>query len=261
MAVTTARKSKPAAQVARAWEELYIAEGSDWFWWFGDSHSSAQDGLFDRLFRKHLQNVYLILGEQPPTELARPISQGQRHPQLHSEPTGLLSVKVDGRRTYFEWINAGHYVCGGSRGTMSMVTQGYISDLYFGFDTERLLLRLDSRGGPVPRTIGRRARRCGSCSSSPKVSRWWSCSPARRSPKCSCGVTAGWWPARRPKRRPINSSSWPCPSAVWPARPTSRCISIVELLKDKQSVERVPHEGAIETFVPSPDYELIMWQA
>src|SRR5262249_22476116 len=27
----------------RAWEEMYIAEGSDWFWWFGDDHSSAQD--------------------------------------------------------------------------------------------------------------------------------------------------------------------------------------------------------------------------
>ena len=34
----------------------------------------------------------------------------------------------------------------------------------------------------------------------------------------------------------------------------------VELLKDQQSVERIPHEGAIETTVPSPDYELIMWQ-
>ena len=153
----TAKKSKPAPKIARAWEELYIAEGSDWFWWFGDSHSSAQDCLFDRLFRKHLQNVYLVLGEQPPGELARPIRQGQRHPQVYSEPTGLLSVKVDGRRSYFEWINAGHYICGGSRGTMSMVTQGYISDLYFGFDTERLLLRLDSRGRPVPRATGRRS--------------------------------------------------------------------------------------------------------
>jgi len=26
-------------------------------------------------------------------------------------------------------------------------------------------------------------------------------------------------------------------------------------------VERIPAEGAIETAVPSPDYELIMWQA
>ena len=35
----------------------------------------------------------------------------------------------------------------------------------------------------------------------------------------------------------------------------------VELLKDDQPVERVPDEGAIETAVPSEDYELVMWQA
>jgi hypothetical protein len=34
----------------------------------------------------------------------------------------------------------------------------------------------------------------------------------------------------------------------------------VELLRDEQPVERIPAEGAIETVVPSPDYELIMWQ-
>jgi hypothetical protein len=35
----------------------------------------------------------------------------------------------------------------------------------------------------------------------------------------------------------------------------------VELLRGTQTVERVPSEGAIETAVPSPDYELMMWQA
>jgi hypothetical protein len=35
----------------------------------------------------------------------------------------------------------------------------------------------------------------------------------------------------------------------------------VELLEGEQSRERIPHEGAIETAVPSPDFELIMWQA
>src|SRR5262249_9179240 len=59
----------------RAWEEIYIAEGSDWFWWYGDEHSSAQDALFDYLFRKHLQNVYLLLGDQPPPELGRAINR------------------------------------------------------------------------------------------------------------------------------------------------------------------------------------------
>ncbi|GIW21373.1 MAG: hypothetical protein KatS3mg068_0380 [Candidatus Sericytochromatia bacterium] len=45
----------------KAWEEIYIAEGSDWFWWFGEGNSSTHDDLFDLQFRLHLQNVYKIL--------------------------------------------------------------------------------------------------------------------------------------------------------------------------------------------------------
>ena len=41
---------------ALAWEELYIAEGSDWNWWYGNEHSSANDEDFDALFR-HLEKV------------------------------------------------------------------------------------------------------------------------------------------------------------------------------------------------------------
>src|SRR5262249_13003778 len=76
----------------RAWEQLYIPEGSDWFWWFGDEHSSAQDAVFDSLFRRHLQNVYTILGDEPPPELSRPIKRhGYRLP--YSTPTAFLNVK------------------------------------------------------------------------------------------------------------------------------------------------------------------------
>jgi alpha-amylase/alpha-mannosidase (GH57 family) len=255
-----ARKSKPAEQLARAWEELYIAEGSDWFWWFGDSHSSAQDSLFDRLFRKHLQNVYAVLGEQPPTDLARPISQGQRHPQIYSEPTGLLSVKVDGRRSYFEWINAGHYVCGGSRGTMSMVTQGYISDLYFGFDTERLLLRLDSRGGPFREQLAD-VQAIRLVFLQPEGFEVVIVNPSRKEPEVQL-----WRHGLAMAGSHVEASADQLFELAIPFRSLARKTDepvhfFIELLKDKQSVERVPHEGAIETAVPSADYELIMWQA
>src|SRR5208283_4209353 len=101
-------KSPEAAVLERAWEEIYIAEGSDWFWWYGDDHSSAQDAEFDYLFRKHLQNVYLLLGENPPAELARPISRkGER--VRYTVPRAFLQVTVDGRQTFFEWISAGRY--------------------------------------------------------------------------------------------------------------------------------------------------------
>ncbi|MEN6407516.1 MAG: glycoside hydrolase family 57 protein [Thermoguttaceae bacterium] len=254
-----AKKTKPAEQLALAWQELFIAEGSDWFWWFGDSHSSAQDGLFDRLFRKHLQNVYTVLGETPPSELARPIRQGHRPSQVYSEPTGLLSVKIDGRRSYFEWINAGHYVCGGSRGTMSMVTQGIISDLYFGFDPERLLVRLDSRGGPFREQLADISS-LRLVFSQPEGFELLVSHPSRKEPEVRLWrhgeVVAGSHAVAAADQ--LFELALPFRSL---GRKTDEPVHFyVELLKDDQPIERIPHEGAIETTVPSPDYELIMWQ-
>src|SRR5260370_8550297 len=37
-----------------AYESLLAAEGSDWCWWFGPEHSTANDAEFDALYRKHL---------------------------------------------------------------------------------------------------------------------------------------------------------------------------------------------------------------
>jgi alpha-amylase/alpha-mannosidase (GH57 family) len=137
----SARRPADSA-IAKAWEELYIAEGSDWFWWFGDDHSSAQDHLFDYLFRKHLQNVYTLLGDPPPPELARPICR-RAHRAIHTQPRAFLTVKIDGRHTFFEWINAGHYTCQNERGTMALVTPGPLREVYFGFNREALLIRID----------------------------------------------------------------------------------------------------------------------
>src|SRR5436305_3269033 len=138
-----------AETMARAWEEIYIAEGSDWFWWYGDDHSSAQDALFDHLFRKHLRNVYTILGCDPPGSLFTPISQAASHRPINDQPTSFLNVKVDGRATYFEWIDGARYFCGNDRGTMTLVTKGLMHCLWFGFDAERFLLRIDTEGAPA----------------------------------------------------------------------------------------------------------------
>lgn len=56
-----------------AWEEIYIAEGSDWFWWCGYDFTSPQKDVFDFLFRMHLGNVYRILGKPIPDYLNEPI--------------------------------------------------------------------------------------------------------------------------------------------------------------------------------------------
>src|ERR1051326_6091912 len=67
--------AKSDDQLRRAWEEIHIAEGSDWFWWYGDDHTCPQVHVFDDLFRRHLRNVYHILGESPSAELSRPIKR------------------------------------------------------------------------------------------------------------------------------------------------------------------------------------------
>ena len=51
-------------------KQMRIAEGSDWFWWYGED----PDGSFDRLYRMHLKNFYLIIKKNPPDYLDFPLS-------------------------------------------------------------------------------------------------------------------------------------------------------------------------------------------
>jgi alpha-amylase/alpha-mannosidase (GH57 family) len=53
-----------------AWRQMYICEGSDWFWWYGEEEIAE----FDKLFRMHLSNFYTIIGKPIPDNLKRPIS-------------------------------------------------------------------------------------------------------------------------------------------------------------------------------------------
>src|SRR5690606_27223509 len=86
---------------------------------------------------------YTLLGAVPPENLYLPISRGVSR-TVHTQPTALLPVSINGRRTYFEWIDAGKYVSGNERGTMTIVTASLMPTIYFGFDERRLLLRVDT---------------------------------------------------------------------------------------------------------------------
>jgi alpha-amylase/alpha-mannosidase (GH57 family) len=59
------------AMAGDAFQALQAAEGSDWFWWYGDDHSSAHDREFDALFRRHLRRAWSAMGQSPPEELHR----------------------------------------------------------------------------------------------------------------------------------------------------------------------------------------------
>ena len=123
-------------------ESLLAAEGSDWCWWFGPEHSTANDAEFDALYRKHLTAIYLSLGQVAPEELAKPIKRRPEH-ALQLAPTSLLNVTVDGRDTsYFEWLGAGLYSPERRGGSMHGRVF-YLHELRYGFEQERFCVRID----------------------------------------------------------------------------------------------------------------------
>jgi alpha-amylase/alpha-mannosidase (GH57 family) len=125
-----------------AYESLLAAEGSDWCWWFGPEHSTANDAEFDALYRKHLTAIYLALGQVAPEELAKPIKRKPEH-ALQLAPTSLLNIKVDGRDTsYFEWLGAGLYSPERRGGSMHGRIF-YLHELRYGFEEDRFCVRID----------------------------------------------------------------------------------------------------------------------
>ena len=126
----------------RAQHEVWISEGSDWCWWYGPEHSSGQDEEFDRLYRTHLSNIYRLLGESPPDNLAAPI-KGLESRALNYPPMGAIEPIIDGTETnYFEWLGAGIYLPDTTSGSMHGV-RNCIDALYYGCGRDALYVRLD----------------------------------------------------------------------------------------------------------------------
>jgi len=127
-----------------AWEELLIAEGSDWCWWYGPEHESATRPEFDELFRSHIANVYRALGKLPPEELSRPILRIVENEQK-IEPTGPVQATIDGKiSNYFEWIGAGVYHVDQRSGSMHG-KRFLVREMHYGYDATNLFLRVDFR--------------------------------------------------------------------------------------------------------------------
>ena len=134
-----------------AWLSLSAAEGSDWFWWFGEDHYTADKALFDSLFRAHLQGVHEKAGLPVPSALALPVSGKAKSGDLHTAPTALVKATVDGRLTrYYEWHGAGLWKFGTGGGSMHRVTAPVAKALHYGFDETYFYLRLDFAEDALP---------------------------------------------------------------------------------------------------------------
>ncbi len=136
----------PEKERKLAFEELLIAEGSDWCWWYGPEHDSANREEFDQLYRSHLANVYRFLNLMPPEELSRPILRIAVE-AVQIPPSGPISPVIDGEVTsYFEWMGAGIYRVDERSGSMHG-KKFLVKEVQFGSDGAHLFARVDFHQG------------------------------------------------------------------------------------------------------------------
>jgi alpha-amylase/alpha-mannosidase (GH57 family) len=137
--------SLPPDRARAAWQELYAAEGSDWFWWYGDDFDTDFKPEFDRLFRTHLRNVWTHMGITPPDQLNYPISTRATACGSDSvqQPLALLNPTIDGLVTdFFEWRGAGSIDTRPPLGAM-WKADGLFTAIRFGWNEDLFVMRFD----------------------------------------------------------------------------------------------------------------------
>ncbi len=122
--------------IENARKEIFICEGSDWFWWYGEPNDSGRDNIFDYLFREHLKNVYIYLGLDIPDYLDIPLLSSPNKPSRY--PKGEIKPKIDGSDNEDSWLNAG---CIDIPDGPVLKENKFFSKICFGYDKENFYLR------------------------------------------------------------------------------------------------------------------------
>ena len=146
-ALETAQNITPDRR-RRALEEILIAEGSDWNWWYGPEHETANAIEFDQIYREHLANVYRSLGLATPPELSHPIVKIDRE-GTQTPPAGPISPTINGViDSYFEWLGAGVYRVDQRSGSMHG-KRTLVKEVHYGRNDAAVFLRVDFTEDPT----------------------------------------------------------------------------------------------------------------
>jgi len=132
------RKGNPDSRaMARVYELLLAAEGSDWFWWYGKDKDSGNDERFDDAFRNTLKQAYVLMGKEPPKYLSEPIiGTSARAAALSTTRKGKVLLSMEDPRgddngpgTYTYPTNA--VFVGGAYDITHFEISGDSTDLFF----------------------------------------------------------------------------------------------------------------------------------
>jgi len=126
-----------------AYRELMIAEGSDWFWWYGEPNNSGQDYVFDYMFRERLKNIYTSIGLDFPEYLNDSLITKVEMPFKH--PSKSISPRMDGLfDSYDDWYHSGNISL--LDGPVFRENKN-IDKIHFGSDDKNIYLRLQVNKG------------------------------------------------------------------------------------------------------------------
>jgi len=256
LARAEAAGEKPAADLAQARRLLYAAEGSDWFWWYGDDFQSELALEFDGLFRALVVRACQLSGAPLPVEALEPIKKGGL-PAAEGpvrEPAVLLTPCLDGRMTtFFEWQGAGLYRPAQTRGSMFGSAQAFAS-LFYGFDLQHLYLRLDPAESPQRTTETCTAVRVSVLSNEREAKVEFPVVPDGAEQQ---GRLEGAAVGRAAFARLLELA---VPFAALGLAPGTRAALAVRVLRGEVELERLPAQGWLTFGVPDENFERIHWR-
>ncbi len=149
----TVKNIKDNTTKAKAFKEIMIAEGSDWFWWFGDDFQIKDKSKFDTLFRNHLANVYSFAKAPVPGYLNTPICKKQTNEKAIKLPVAPLNIRITGKKeNFFKWKGAGIYK-NTSKGAAMFEGESIVKSVEFAFNQVNFFVKVNSLESLLNHTV------------------------------------------------------------------------------------------------------------
>ena len=257
-AVAQAEESDVAAAetIAAARAHLLVAEGSDWFWWYGDDFTTENAPEFDGLFRARIGAAWRALGRAAPDRLSRPIIAPQKDlghaAAVIVQPTHLIDPIIDGyTKGYYEWAGAGYYRPGSTSGGAMFRGQGAFTQVWFGFSRTNLFLRLDPAKGFDPN--GELRVLLASDGAEKSVRMRLTAGGAETDAVDEKGVRVG-------SGRTGTIVELSLGRDALALKPAARVSLLLRMLRDEVEMDRLPRYGEIALTVPDRNFELANWR-
>jgi alpha-amylase/alpha-mannosidase (GH57 family) len=251
------QRLNPDKNLSEAWKAIYIAEGSDWNWWYGDEHTTDTQKDFDDLFRINLAKVYKDMGKEAPQHLFLPVLKEDRSISPAITIRGFIEPKIDGIVTsYYEWYQGAHMEIKKSGGSMHKA-ESILSDLYYGFNKNNFFLRIDPS---IP--FSELPDNTTIFINLVKPSQIKITFPIKLSLKAELFIKGnGDWE----KIKDINDVAIQdifeigIPFEDLKAKEKDEINLFISIMKNSEEIERCPWRGFITFTVPTPDFEAMMW--